>query len=264
MTGWLISVEPVLVRAGPLTIRWFGVLLVLGLAAGLWLTIRRAARSGLAPGLVLDLASWALPAGLVGARALHVLEAWEYYVTRPLEVLDPGGAGLSAWGALVGGGLATLLLAGRRGALSRLADAAVPGLALAELLGRLGSFLNGDGLGRPTQLPWGVRYQSLDAQSPDFGVPRHPAQLYQALADLALLGLAFAPLRRLPAGVRFWLWLGLYGASRVGVGLIRLDPPFLFGWQLAQLIGLAAIVVSGLALPRAVGRRTVTAAPGPG
>src|SRR5438034_7121434 len=90
LNGLLIQVEPVLLRVGPLTVRWFGLVLIAALLAGLWLTIRRAEPSGLAAGEVLDLASWVLPLGFLGARLFHLAETWEYYVTRPSEVFDLG------------------------------------------------------------------------------------------------------------------------------------------------------------------------------
>ncbi len=227
------------------------------LLSGLWLTWRLAQKKMSDTNLLLALASWALPAGFLGARFFNVLENWEHYLTRPAEIVDPASGGLSLWGAIVGGGLATLLYCrlNRRG-LGPVADAAAPGLALGEALGRLGLFLDGDGQGLPSDLFWATRYSSHDALSPDIGVPRHPAQVYQGLVDLLLVVMLWR-LRsaELPAGALFWLWLGLYGLSRVLIGLVRLDPAFLFGLQLAQLVGLAAIALSAFVMIRTALRR---------
>jgi phosphatidylglycerol---prolipoprotein diacylglyceryl transferase len=247
----IVGFEPVLARLGPFTVRWFGLLLIAAVVVGVWSTARQAARDGLAARLIVDLASWAVLSGLIGARGLYLLENWEYFLTSPAEALDIGLGGLSAWGALAGGSLAVWLAARRRVPLAVLADAAAPALALGEALGRFGAFLNGDGQGRPTRLPWGTRYSSSDAMTPDYGVSRHPAQLYQCLADLAIFGALWLLRNRpLPPGARFWLWLGLYGGSRVAIGLVRVEPVFLLGLQLGQLLGVAAVALSALAMIR--------------
>jgi phosphatidylglycerol:prolipoprotein diacylglycerol transferase len=260
--GILIEFEPVLFRAGPLVVRWFGLLLLLAVVVGLWLTVRGATARGVPAQAVLDLASWGLPAAFVGARLLHLLEHWEYYLTQPGRVVDLPAGGLNFWGGLMVGGLTVLWLGGRRGLpVGQIADAAAPALAAAEAIGRFGSFLNGDGQGLPSDLPWATLYRSGEALTPDFGVPRHPAQLYQLLADLSILALLWL-LRgaALPAGCRFWIWLGLYGFSRVLVAEVRLEPPFLFGLQQGQLLGLAALALSAFAMIRLFSRRSIRSA----
>jgi phosphatidylglycerol:prolipoprotein diacylglycerol transferase len=259
LNGILVEVEPVVLRVGPLVIRWFGLMLLLAVLLGVWMTVRGAARRGVPPRAVLDLASWALPVGFLGARSLHLLEHWEYYLTQPGEVLDLPAGGLNYWGGLIAGGLTAYLLGRRRGLpVGAIADAAAPALAVSGAVGLLGSFLNGDGQGLPSDLPWATLYRSGEAMTPDFGVPRHPAQLYQLLADLLILGLLWL-LRgaSLPAGFRFWLWLALYGFSRVLVAEVRLEPAFLFGVQQGQLIGLAAVALSAFAMIRLVSRTSV-------
>src|SRR5262249_17815019 len=124
-------------------------------------------------------------------------------------------------------------------------------------LAQVGCFLNGDGQGLPSSLPWATQYRSIDALTPDFGVPRHPAQLYQLLADLLVLGITLlVPRVPFPTGVRACFWLGLYGLSRLTIGLVRLDPPLLLGLQLAQLLGLAAVVAAAAILFRLATRPT--------
>jgi phosphatidylglycerol---prolipoprotein diacylglyceryl transferase len=253
VNGILLDVEPVLVRWGSLSIRWYGVLLIVALVIGSALAVRRAIGVTVPTGAVaLDLLSWVLLAGLLGARLLHLLEHWQFYASRPGAVLDLGNGGLSAWGALIFGGAALAVQARQRClSLPRLADASAPSLAVGDSIAQFGCLINGDGQGVPAELPWATRYQSIDALSPDFGVARHPCQIYQLLADLLILGL-LGLLRATPlaSGARFCIWLGLYGLSRVVIGAVRLDPPLLLGLQLAQLLGLAAVVVAAAVLIR--------------
>jgi prolipoprotein diacylglyceryltransferase len=176
--------------------------------------------------------------------------------------MDLGNGGLSAWGALIFGGAALALQARQRGlSLARLADVAAPTLAVGDAIAQVGCLMNGDGQGLPAELPWATRYRSIDAMSPDFGVARHPCQVYQLIADLLILGL-LGLLRATPlaSGARFCIWLGLYGLSRVVIGTVRLDPPLLLDLQLAQLLGLVAIAVAAAVLLRIATRPAESAA----
>lgn len=247
MNGVLLEVEPVLARWGSLNIRWYAVLLIVALAVGGGLAVRRALGDAVPTvAVALDLLSWVLVAGLVGARLLHLLEHWEFYASRPGAMLDLGNGGLSAWGGLIFGGVALAVQARQRGLpLARLADTAAPTLAVGDAIAQFGCLMNGDGQGLPADLPWATRYRSIEAMSPDFGVARHPCQIYQLIADLLILGL-LGLLRATPlaSGARLCIWLGLYGLSRVVIGAVRLDPPLLLDLQLAQLLGLAAVAVA--------------------
>lgn len=254
MNGIVIGIEPVILELGPLTIRWFGVCLFLALIVGLAITAWRARERQIPLWRALDRASWALLTGLLGARLLHMVEHWEFYLTRPAAILDLSSGGLSSWGGFLAGAATVWILERRRlPDAALLGDAAAPALLLAEIIGRLGCFLNGDGQGRPSSLPWATLYASSNAMTPDFGVPRHPAQLYQALADGLALGIVLAAGRWRPlAGLQLWLAAALYGLSRFALGVVRIDPTFALGLQLGQIIGLGVAVLSSTCLARAM------------
>jgi phosphatidylglycerol:prolipoprotein diacylglycerol transferase len=120
-------------------------------------------------------------------------------------------------------------------------DASVPNVALGIAVGRIGAFLDGHGQGLPSDLPWATHYSNALAAAPDFGVPRHPAQLYDALIAVLLFAVLRALPARLPAGTRLAAFLVLYGVGRLMLGLVRLDASFLFGLQIEQLLALGAI-----------------------
>lgn len=263
MNGILIGIEPVVLKLGSVTVRWFGICLVLALISGLGLTAWRGRRQHVPFWETLDIGSWALLAGLVGARLLHVIEHWEFYFTRPAAVIDLSSGGFNIWGGWLAGAAVVWRLARRRSSpeLARLADAAAPALLVAEMIGRVGCFLNGDGQGIPSDLPWATLYASSNAMTPDFGIPRHPAQLYQALADALALGIVLAVARWRPEpGVQFRLAATLYGLSRLVIGAVRTDPIFAVGLQLGQLIGLAVAALASASLLRAVAGRRPRAA----
>lgn len=257
----LIHINPVVVSLGPLAVRWFGLLALAGLGLAIGLSLRDLRRQRLSRKLALDALAWGLPAGVLAARLTHVLSYWDYYFTDASALWQvPSLDGLSLWGGLLGGGLvAAARLRRDRQRRRRILDAIVPNVALGVALGRVGEFLDGHGQGLPSTLPWATQYASPLAATPDFGVPRQPAQLYDALAALALFGILQAVPIRTAAGLRVGAFLMLYGAARLGLGLVRLDPAFLFGLQLEQLLAIGAIGFGAAYTMRglAAGRRQV-------
>jgi phosphatidylglycerol:prolipoprotein diacylglycerol transferase len=240
-----IGLNPVLLAAGPLVVRWGNLLALVGLGLGVWLTLREASRLGVARRPILDALAWVLPVGVLMARLVHLLGWWDYYLIRPAEIWRLSPDGLSLWGGLVGGGrVAAARLRGLPRRRLRILDAAAPGIALGIAVGRLGMFLDGAGQGLPSDLPWATTYASSLSATPDFGVPRHPAQVYDLLVALGLGALLLLLGRgRLADGTRFWLFVAAYAAARLALGAVRLDPPFLFGVQIEQLLAAGCLVL---------------------
>jgi phosphatidylglycerol---prolipoprotein diacylglyceryl transferase len=237
----ILPINPVLVAFGPLAVRWFGLLALLGLGLAVWLSLRDLERARLSPRVALDALAWALPIGLLVGRLVYVLGWWDYYLMHAAELGQLDVADLSLWGGLLGG-MAIAAARLKRDPLRRrrIFDVVAPNAALGIAVGRLGAFLDGHGQGLPSALPWATMYASPRAASPDFGVPRHPAQLYDALVALALFAVLRSLPRGLPAGVRVAGFLMLYGTAGVGLGAVRIDPAFLFGLQIEQLLAIGA------------------------
>jgi len=170
-------VRPVLFSLGPLQIHTLGFFIALGAAAGISLTVREARRLGLNEEKVLNLLLWTLLGGILGARLGYVLVYQPgYYLSHPLAVLRLDQGGLSIHGGILGG-LAVALGYTRRHALPfwPLADAAAPGLILAQAIGRTGCDVFGVPMARPW--PWGVMVG---------GTLVHPVQVYEFLLDYFL------------------------------------------------------------------------------
>jgi phosphatidylglycerol:prolipoprotein diacylglycerol transferase len=251
-----IDINPVLLSVGPLAVRWFGLLSLAGLGLAIGLSLRELTRQRLGHALGLDALAWGLPAAIVCARVTYVLGHWEYYLTSTSALWQLNIDGLSLWGGLLGGALVGAARLSRDAyKRRRILDAIAPNAALGIALGRLGQFLDGHGQGLPAQLPWATQYTSRLAATPDFGVPRHPAQLYDALIALLLFALLRSLPRRLPVGSRFAAFLVLYGAARVGLGAVRLDPAFLFGLQVEQLLAIVAVGMGAIYGARPLVRR---------
>jgi phosphatidylglycerol:prolipoprotein diacylglycerol transferase len=149
------SPGPVAVQFGPLSIRWYGILMALSMAIGLWLAYREAKHRGLDPESFLKAAELGLLGALVGARLYYVLFNLDYYTQFPRKILAVWEGGLAIHGGIIGG----LLVGGgyawrRRLPVVRFLDVAAPSLILGQAIGRWGNFFNEEAFGTPTGLPW--------------------------------------------------------------------------------------------------------------
>ena len=182
-------ISPVAIAIGPLQLRWYGLMYAAGYTLGYFLA-RRRIDSGRSPiGLVaLDrLIGYLVVGMLIGARLTYVFvyDPAEY-AAHPLEVFALWQGGLSFHGAIIGMAAACALFA-RRGKVALLditdlvALCGAPGL----FFGRVGNFINAELYGRPTTVPWAMVFPT-----DPLGVPRHLSQLYEALGEGALLGVA--------------------------------------------------------------------------
>ncbi len=238
-----------------LVINAYAVWILLGIAAAVWLTNRRLVERGGEPWVVLDVALWAVPFGILGGRLYHV-------VTHPADYFYPGAellrifyvweGGLAIFGAISLGAVGALIgarLAGIR--FSSFADALAPGLLLAQGIGRMGNYFNQELFGAPTSLPWGL---AIDRPNPAIpvGLPAdtlfHPTFLYEMAWNIAgafvliALGRKFA----LQWGQLFAVYLMWYGAGRAFLETLRLDPAELIFGVRANVWGAVFAILLGL------------------
>ena len=228
--------SPIIFEAGPFALRYYGLCIALGIAAGTWLTSRELARKGYDPALALDALFFVVPLGFIGARAYHVATDYDLYAGDPFPgVFAVWNGGLGIYGAVIGGFIGVLIFARVRG-ISPLvfADAAAPGLILAQAIGRWGNYFNQELFGRPSNLPWAIEI-APDNRPTAFAdaTAFHPTFLYESIWDvlvcLALLWVArrFADL--LKDGDILLLYVSLYSVGRFFVEALRVDPAFLIG-----------------------------------
>lgn len=241
------TIDPILFQSGAVTVRWFGVLIVLAIVVALVLGVASVRRAGLDAERFLGAAAWAIAFGLIGARLFHVVDQIDYYLPRLSQVPIFSEGGLSLVGALVVGGLAgAIALQAPAKERARYFDAATIPVLIAIAIGRIANLLNGDPGGAPTDLIWGVTYLHPRAASPSPDVAVHPYPVYEMIGLLMLVLVVRALTRpgrpwAAPGG-RFLLALGGYGLLRLLEGLVRTDPVLLLGLQQAQWFGLLAIL----------------------
>lgn len=241
----VIDIDPVLVTFGTLAVRWYGVMISLGILAGVLLGLRMARARDIDPDDTLSVVLWAIPSAFIGARLLHVIDAWQYYTTYPLQILAIQEGGLAIYGGLLGGLAGGAWAARRKGVLSwSLLDAAAPGMILGQAIGRVGCFVNGDHQGSPTYLPWATAYVHPGSMAPD-SLPRHPTQVYEGIYDLAILALLLLIGRRVKVdGVVFTVYALAYSFGRFWISALREDAPFLLGLKEAQIVSAVVFLVA--------------------
>jgi prolipoprotein diacylglyceryl transferase len=216
-------------HVGPLTIHMYGLMLLLGIAACIWLTGRRWVRWGGDRDLVYRVAIWGVVFGIVGARVYHLITSWDQDAAIHEHWYGPfavWNGGLGIWGAIPFGVAAGAWVVRRSGNGIRLfMDAVAPGLLLAQGIGRWGNYWNQELFGRRTSLPWGLRIDA--AHAPD-GVAGtfQPTFLYEFTWDvLAVLALLWIDRRfRLRRPALFSLYVAFYTAFRTYEETLRIDP----------------------------------------
>jgi prolipoprotein diacylglyceryl transferase len=249
---------------GPIPLRAYAVCIIVGIVVAIWSTERRFVARGGAPGLVTDVAVYAVPFGLIGGRLYHVATDWRTYFGpggRPIEALYIWQGGLGIWGAIALGGVGAWIACRRRGVpLTAFADAAAPGIVVAQAIGRLGNWFNQELYGAPTTKPWGLEiYQRIDPATgavdnlTGIAVDRtpiaivQPTFLYELIWNLLVAALVLWADRRftLARGRAFALYVAGYTAGRFVIELLRSDPATRVFGDVRINVVVAAVVFLG-------------------
>ncbi len=256
---------------GPLTFNYYGLMIALGVLAGVELARRRWTAKGGNADDIGSIATVAIPAGLIGTRIYHVITDWPTYfgadgALDPIDAFKIWRGGLGIPGGLLLGVSAGIWQARRRGIngeqLRRLIDAVIPGIPVAQAIGRVGNWFNQEIFGPPSSLPWALEVD------PEFRPGRyaefetfHPAFLYEGLLNLILAGGLILLDRRgsLRKGSILPLWIAGYGALRFVIETLRTDPANeILGIRVNHWISGMAVIV-GLAWFAAIQRRAEAA-----
>lgn len=228
---------------GPVPIRAYALCIIIGIVAALLIGDRRWRARGGEPGVIYDIALWAVPFGLIGGRLYHLMTDWRTYFGEggvgweaTPRIWD---GGLGIWGAVALGGIGAWIGCRRRGIpLPPFGDAVAPGIVLAQAIGRIGNYFNQELYGRETTLPWGLeifwREDAAGVRDPHLldGVSTgelykivQPTFLYELLWNLAVFAvLIYADRRfRMGHGRLFALYVAGYCVGRFGIELLRDD-----------------------------------------
>jgi len=224
---------------GPIFIRFYGIIIMLGTIAGGLLAQREIKKRGYDPEIVWDLLIWLIIGGVIGARLWHVFTpppssieqgfTTRYYLTHPLDLINTRNGGLGIPGAVIGG-LIGLYFFSRKHKLSfsEWVDISAPSLALGQAIGRWGNFLNQELYGAPTDLPWKIFIDPLHRLTGfrDYEY-YHPLFLYESIWNLAnmffMIWLTNRFANRLKSGDLFLVYLVIYPIGRFFFDFLRLD-----------------------------------------
>ncbi|MBW4530766.1 MAG: prolipoprotein diacylglyceryl transferase [Aphanothece saxicola GSE-SYN-MK-01-06B] len=265
LLGLFTSPGPLIFQLGPVSVRWYGLLIALAVLLGLLLATRLGRSRGVDPGLIADLLPLMVLGAVVGARTYYVALEWRQFHNNWLDVFAIWRGGIAIHGALIGGTLVTLLFCRwRRQPFWPLLDVLVPAVALGQAIGRWGNFFNSEAFGLPTNLPWALTIPMANRPSEFLEQASfHPTFLYESLWNLGVCGLLLLLFRlgsqgrlRLPAGSLSCVYLMAYSSGRFWIEGLRLDPLCLFsqppfcagGLRMAQLMSLLLIALGGAGL----------------
>jgi prolipoprotein diacylglyceryl transferase len=270
---------------GPLPLRGYALCILLGIAVAIVIGQRRWKARGGDPVVVVDIATWAVPFGVIGGRVYHVITTPDAYFGKggdPVKVLYIWQGGLGIWGAVVLGGVGAWIAARRHGVkLPPFADAIAPGIVVAQAIGRVGNWFNNELYGRATTQPWGLKIYDWDsgtgrALHDDAGHAvlkgiYQPTFLYESIWDIfTAIVLVLADRRwKLGHGRVFALYVVIYSVGRGGIETLRIDEAdHILGLRLnvwTSIVvfvgGLTYLIVSATLRP---GRETDLLRPGSG
>ena len=213
---------------GPLTIHMYGLMLLAGIAACIWITGRRWVARGGDWDLIFRLSVWGVAGGIVGARLYHLATSWNEVPDAWWGPFAIWRGGLGVWGGIALGVLVGGIVAKRAGAnVWLLMDCVAPGLLIAQGIGRLGNWWNQELFGKPTDLPWGLEIDPAHRPVQYFSDSTfHPTFLYELVWDFGAVGVLLLVERRWrirPPGL-FALYVSLYCFGRFWIEALRVDP----------------------------------------
>jgi prolipoprotein diacylglyceryl transferase len=236
---------------GPVFVHYYGLMYVIGITLAIIITQRRWQRLGGDPGLVGDVALWAVPAGIIGGRIYFDITTPKYIPHHWYGIFAVWDGGLGIWGGIALGAVVGIWRVRRHGADGGLfADAVAPALLVAQAIGRIGNYFNKELFGGPTSLPWAL-YIPPKYRPPGFlGFQTfQPTFLYELIFDLALAAFLvwLGHHRGIKAPGLFALYVTGYSAFRIFEESLRVDPSEHFlGLRLNMYVAIAGTVAGGV------------------
>lgn len=244
----VVFMNPVAFSLFGFDVRWYGILISVGMILATIITIKRAGNYGIDSEKVLDIILIAIPVGIIGTRLYYVAFNWDLYKGDFLKIINIREGGLAIHGGLIFGIAAAAIVCSRMGIkVLRALDIAMPGISLAQSIGRWGNFFNQEAYGGPTNLPWAIVVN---------GQHVHPTFLYESICTFLLfLFLLYADARKKFDGQIFLLYGIFYSLARFFIEGLRTDSLMLGPFRVAQVVSACIFVLFAVIYIRMYMRR---------
>jgi len=249
--------HPVLVKLGPLTIRYYGLMYVIAITLGFYLLLKEVRRKRLTSGTgpnakplsideLLDLLLWTVPGAILGARIYYVAFQWSYYSRHLVDIVKIWQGGLAIHGGVIAGAATVYVFCRvKRIQFWALTDALSPSLILGQAIGRIGNLMNGDAYGTPTTLPWGIHFPPNSPAGRAYpGQATHPSMIYEMILNLMIFGYLWKIRKKgYKDGFSTAMYFILYSIARSIVSFTRGDSLWLGPIRAAHAI--SAVLILG-------------------
>lgn len=241
-----INIDPVAFSVGSLNVRWYGLMYVVAILAGLFIIWPYAKWKGFKEEELEKIVYWTVPAGLIGARLYYVVQQpLGPYLSDPFRIFAVWEGGMAFYGAIFAVVL-TLIILGWQQKFSILKILDIAGLfaAVGQFFGRIGNIINGDILGYQTNLPWGFKYVNPNSFAPSHDVAYQPAAVYEALINIVLFTTLWFLRKKFKPGVLFLIYILSYSLSQIIVFTWRDNEVIFWGLKQAQITAGIVMIVA--------------------
>ncbi|HCY1438678.1 TPA: prolipoprotein diacylglyceryl transferase [Staphylococcus aureus] len=242
-------IDPVAFNLGPLSVRWYGIIIAVGILLGYFVAQRALVKAGLNKDTLVDIIFYSALFGFIAARIYFVIFQWPYYAENPGEIIKIWHGGIAIHGGLIGGFIAGVIVCKVKNLNPfQIGDIVAPSIILAQGIGRWGNFMNHEAHGGPVS-----RAFLEQLHLPNFiienmyinGQYYHPTFLYESIWDVAGFIILVNIRKHLKLGETFFLYLTWYSIGRFFIEGLRTDSLMLTSnIRVAQLVSILLILIS--------------------
>ncbi len=237
-------ISPVAFKLGKIEVRWYGLLIALAIAIGIYISLKRSKNRNYTEDDVLDFFLYLIPAMIIGARLYYVIFEWHYYAQQPSRIFALWEGGLAIHGGLLAGILVCFWYCHKKKiSFLHFADGIIPAVPLGQAIGRWGNFINQEAYGRETDLPWAI--EVWDANNGLIKV--HPTFFYESICNIltVIILLVYEKHYLKRDGELLFLYFICYSSYRFFIEALRTDSLMLGSLRVAQIISVI-LAFSGL------------------
>lgn len=239
-----MNINPVAFSIFGIEVRWYGILIALGVYLAITILEKMAQKkhykNGLYEGVSYDIGLIAVLIGVLGARLYYVAFEWDYYSNHLDEIFAIRNGGLAIYGGIMAGALTVYVFCKiKKIKFATLADCVAPGLALAQSIGRWGNFFNGEAHGGPTDVPWAIVVD---------GVKVHPTFFYESSVNFLLFIFLYFFLSKKQKfeGQLFSIYMMVYGIARFVIEGMRTDSLYIGSFRVSQIVSIGLLIFGAL------------------